>query len=44
MLKILNHLNLEYMEEMLHTTINLAYRPLDIQVNQNKTTKYGNKT
>ena len=32
------------MEEILDITINLAHRPLDIKVDQNKTTKYGNKT
>ena len=44
MFKTLNHLNPEYMKEIFHKTTNLTYRPLDIKVNQNNTTKYGNKS
>ena len=42
-LKTLNHLNPEYMKETFYKTTNLTHRPFNIKVNQNNTTKYGNK-
>ena len=42
--KTLNHLNPEYMKEIFYKTTNLTHRPFNIKVNQNNTTKYGNKS
>ena len=42
--KTLNHLNPEYIKFFFHRTRNLTHRPLDKKVNQNNTTKYGNKS
>ena len=42
--KTLNHLNLKYMTEYFYKTPNLTHRPFNIKVNQNNTTKYGNKS
>ena len=42
--KTLNHLNPEYMKETFYKTTNLTHRPFNIKVNQNNTTKYGNKS
>ena len=39
-----NHLNLEYMKGIFYKTTNLTHRPFNIKVNQNKTTKYDNKS
>ena len=43
-LKTLNNLNPEYMKEIFYETTNLTHRPFNIKVNQNNTTKYGNKS
>ena len=42
--KTLNHLSPEYMKEIFYKTTNLTHRPFNIKVNQNNTTKYGNKS
>ena len=42
--KTLNNLNPEYMKEIFYKTTNLTHRPFNIKVNQNNTTKYGNKS
>ena len=42
--KTLNNLNPEYMKEIFYETTNLTHRPFNIKVNQNNTTKYGNKS
>ena len=42
--KTLNNLNPEYMKEIFYKTTNLTHRPFTIKVNQNNTTKYGNKS
>ena len=42
--KTLNDLNPEYMKEIFYKTTNLTHRPFNIRVNQNNTTKYGNKS
>ena len=41
--KTLNHLNPKYVKEIFYETTNLTHRPFNIKVNQNNTTKYGNK-
>ena len=41
--KTLSHLHPKYMKEIFHKTTNLTHRLLDKKVNQNNTTKYGNK-
>ena len=41
-LKNVNNLNPYYMNEIFSKTTNLTHRPLDINFNQNNTTKYGN--
>ena len=41
--KTLNNLNPEYMKEIFYKTTNLTHIPFNIKVNQNNTTKYGNK-
>ena len=40
--KTLNNLNPYYLKEISTKTANLTHRPLDIKINQNDTTKYGN--
>ena len=42
--KTLDHLNPEYMKEFFYKTTNLTHKPFNIKVNQNDTTKYGNKS
>ena len=42
--KTLNNLNPECMKEIFYETTNLTHRPFNIKVNQNNTTKYGNKS
>ena len=42
--KTLNHLNPEYMKQIFYKTKNLTHRPYNTKVNQNNTTKYGNKS
>ena len=39
--KTVNNLNPYYMKEIFPKTTNLTHRPLDINFNQNNTTKYG---
>ena len=41
--KTLNNMNPEYMNEIFHKTAFFTHRPLNLQVNKNSTTKYGNK-
>ena len=43
-LKTLNNLSPEYMKGIFYETTNLTHRPFNIKVNQNNTTKYGNKS
>ena len=40
----LNHLNPEHMKEIFYKTTNLTNRPFNINVNQNNTAIYGNKS
>ena len=40
--KTLNNMNPEYMKEIFHKTTFTTHRPLNLQVNENHTTKYGN--
>ena len=42
--KTINDKNPEYMNEIFHKTAFSTHRPLDLQVNQNSTTKYGMKS
>ena len=42
--KTLNHLKSEYMKEIFYKTTNFTHRHFNIKVNQNNTTKYGNKS
>ena len=42
--KTLNHLKPEYIKEIFHKNANLTHRPFNIKVNQNNTTKFGNKS
>ena len=42
--KTLKNLNPEYRKEIFYKTTNLTDRPFNIKVNQNNTTKYGNKS
>ena len=42
--KTINLLNPEYMKEIFHKSTLLTHRPLNLQVNQNNTTKYGIKS
>ena len=41
--KTLNNMNPEYMKEIFHKTAFSTHRPLNLEVNENHTTKYGNK-
>ena len=43
-LKTVNNLNLYYMVEVFSKTTNLTHRPLDINFNQNNTTKCGSNS
>ena len=42
--KTLNNMNPEYMKEILHKTAFTTHRPLNLEVNENHTIKYGNKS
>ena len=42
--KTLNNMNSEYMKEIFHKTAFTMYRHLNLEVNKNHTTKYGNKS
>ena len=42
--KTLNNLNTDYMKEIFFKTTNLTHRPVDIKVNQNSSTKHGQKS
>ena len=42
--KTVNNLNPYYMKEIFSKTTNLTHRPLDINFNQNNTTKYGSNS
>ena len=42
--KTLNNMNSEYMKEIFHKTAFTTYRHLNLEVNKNHTTKYGNKS
>ena len=42
--KTVNKLNPYYMNEIFSKTTNLTHRPLDINFNQNNTTKYGSNS
>ena len=42
--KTLNNMNPEYMKEIFHKTAFSTHRPLNLEVNENHTTKYGNKS
>ena len=42
--KTLNSLTPDYMKEIFFKTINLTHRPFDIKVNQNSSTKHGQKS
>ena len=43
-LKTVNNLNPYYIKEIFFKTTNLTPRPMDINFNQNNTTKYGNNS
>ena len=42
--KTLNNINPEYMEEIFHKSAFSTHSPLNFEVNENHTTKYGNKS
>ena len=42
--KTVNNLNPYYMNEIFSKTTNLTHRPIDINFNQNNTTKYGSNS
>ena len=42
--KTLNNLDSDYMKEIFFKTTNLTHRPFDIKVNQNSSTKHGQKS
>ena len=42
--KTLNNMNPEYMKEIFHKTTFSTHRPLNLEVNENHPTKYGNKS
>ena len=42
--KTLNNMNPENVKEIFHKTALLMHRPLNLEVNENHTTKYGNKS
>ena len=42
--KTLNNMNPEYIKKIFHKAVFTTHRPLDLEVNENHTTKYGNKS
>ena len=42
--EILNNMNPEYIKEIFHKTAFSTHRPLNLELNENHTTKYGNKS
>ena len=42
--KTINNMNPEHMKEIFHKTAFTTHRPLNLKVNENHTTKYGNKS
>ena len=42
--KTLNNMNPEYVREIFHNTAFPTHKPLNLQVNENHATKYGNKS
>ena len=42
--KTLNNMNPEYMKEIFHKAAFSTHRPYNLEVNENHTTKYGNKS
>ena len=42
--KTLNNMDLEYMKKISHITAFTMHRPLNLDVNKNHATKYGNKS
>ena len=42
--KAVNSMNPEYMKKIFHKTAFLTHRPLNLEVNENHTTNYGNKS
>ena len=42
--KTLNNINPQYMKEIFHKTAFTTHIPLNLEVNENYTTKYGNKS
>ena len=42
--KTLNNMNPEYTKEIFNKTASSTHRPLNLEVNENHTTKYGNKS
>ena len=42
--KTVNSMNPEYMKEIFHKIAFLTHRPLNLKVNENHTTNYGNKS
>ena len=42
--KTLNNMNPEHMKEIFRKTAFSTHRPLNLEVNENRTTKYGNKS
>ena len=42
--KTVNNMNPEYMKEIFHKTAFRMHRPFHLEVNENHTTKYGNKS
>ena len=42
--KIVNNMNPEFKKEIFHKTAFSKHRPLNLEVNENHTTKYGNKS
>ena len=43
-IKTINNMNPEYMKEIFQKTAFTAHRPLNLEVNENRTTKYGSKS
>ena len=43
-LKTVNNMNSEYMKEIFHKAAFSTHRPLNLEVNEKPTTKYGNKS
>ena len=42
--KTVNNMNLEYMKQIFHKKTFSTHRPLDLEVNENHTTKNGNRS